>query len=88
MCLIFSASCTIYCERWYKVRLVSIPLRSKKAGRFEEMLNFCSRRPIVTRASRVSRGPTHNNLLLFLILMDLLVIVSHKIHFIAKYIHE
>ena len=42
-----------------------LPLRSKKAERFEKMLHFDSSQPIVTRGSRVSRPPTHNTLLLF-----------------------
>ena len=36
-----------------------LPLRSKKAGRFEKMLELDSSHSIVTRSSRVSRAPPH-----------------------------
>ena len=48
-----------------------LPLRSKKAGRFEKMLHFDSTHSTMTRRSCVSRAPPHHNLLAFLNIHDI-----------------
>ena len=53
--------------------LVTLPLRSKKAGRFEKLLGLARSHSIVTRSSR---APSYHTLPAFLNLNDIKIITQ------------